>query len=570
MGGGNKLNIDRIVGPHQYGYGKRFGPQKCGNIIQQALLDGKVVIKSDCSNAFGSINRCKLAKMMFDSPNTKPLWRYLIQRYLKDTSFSVFDAVGNFVDILESSRGINQGDSAALLMFDFFVSDIRIERAIRTLQIHDDIYIICEREHLLNCIEQLVKYAHKKQLKLNVDKTKIITSLPIDTLPASIRHLVTTTPMKIGGVFVHPTLLPLHEQLISSETNYAAFMQLPHQHAMNVLQKALIPKWRYCLDASHPAIIAPLLDRVDLIQKQFLELVLKTTNSHRIPIIEEQLYESTSCGGLGFYKRREMRDHILEGTDSKSLKGLFGANSDWYSGLRPSIATHITNDMPVLTIAPHERFLHIENEAYSAQLALLLGTWTPHDFYCELNGNLTFEQNRDGAQAYTQHAFGCRSCVGGLWTTRHDHVHKGIASTMRHYHVTYSSEPKAWPYRTKSSNSGHDGPDGLLYIGSRLTWTDLAVVNQNYRESSSNLSVTHNAKLTQYSTALNNGVNVVPMVVSMHGALHPRFKQLLAQLAAISGKQLARDIRNIMGVRISEVTILFLNHIGLKKLIPGN
>jgi hypothetical protein len=112
---------------------------------------------------------------LFDNSSTKPLWRYFADRHADDTVFNIFDQTNNFVAFIKANVGINQGDTASLLLFDIFVSDCHrsIDNA-TDFQIHDDIYAACEPKDADATLQQLTNYVEKKGLTMNAAKTQIL------------------------------------------------------------------------------------------------------------------------------------------------------------------------------------------------------------------------------------------------------------------------------------------------------------------------------------------------------------------------------------------------------------
>lgn len=274
-----------VVGPRQFGYGKKHGTQKAAILLQEQLDQHKVIIKTDLANAFNSVPRALLAAFLFDNSNTKPLWRYFADRYADDTVFNVFDQTNNFVAFINANIGINQGDTASLLLFDIFVSDCHrsIDNA-TVFQIHDDIYAACEAKDADATVQQLTKYVEKKGLTMNAAKTQILCRSAED-IPAHLRHLAKSSAVKVGGIYIQPTPAPLDAKEAQQYSKFADFEKLPLQHQLGLWHHCLKPKWRYALDAAHPTIATTIIRQCwrDCLPHQPHQLTtLSMDNSSRI------------------------------------------------------------------------------------------------------------------------------------------------------------------------------------------------------------------------------------------------------------------------------------------------
>ena len=223
----SNVNAPKLVGKSQYGFGLSKGPQICAQRIQRYLSRGFVVVKTDVEDAFGTVDRRLLAAMLFDTPATKPLWRYFHMRYERYATHHVFGA--EYDGTIRSSVGLNQGDPISSFLFAFFVSDLRVPSAVEVMQIHDDTYVVTTPDKVDSCLSELQEYYRGKQLRLRPQKTKI--------LDGSMSFHV-----KIGEGYVHARGIPIPPATVEMFDFLPMLQQLPLQHSASARRIS----WRYC------------------------------------------------------------------------------------------------------------------------------------------------------------------------------------------------------------------------------------------------------------------------------------------------------------------------------------
>ena len=237
-------------------------------------------------NAFGTVDRRLLAAMLFDTPATKPLWRYFHMRYGRYATHHVFGA--EYDGTIRSSVGLNQGDPIYSFLFAFFVSDLRVPSAVEVMQIHDDTYVVTTTDKVDSCLSELQEYYRGKQLRLRPQKTKI--------LDGSM-----SSHVKIGGGYVHARGIPIPPETVEKFDFLPMLQQLPLQHSAYVLRQVVIPKWTSLLQSTDPRIVAPCLPMIQEAQRGFVRRILKAANSDTIPFDEHQIWAPATLGGLGLF-----------------------------------------------------------------------------------------------------------------------------------------------------------------------------------------------------------------------------------------------------------------------------
>lgn len=535
-----------IVGKFQYGYGKEHGTVLAAKKIQQYLDNGMTIVKSDVTNGFSSVPRDKIAKMLFDAPATKPLWNFFIQRYLDGPSTYLVNTGENGIEELCTSLGLNQGDTSSLLLFDFYVSDINIPCAVDLIQIHDDVYVVCNAMQAGTALDQLNKYFSHKQLSLNVGKTKILTPTP-HLIPRELNHLIITEHVKIGGGYIHPTQAPLPAAVLDSIAKIDYLREIPHHHAYTLLKKSCFKSWEYLVEATSHAVAADLVPRIIAEQKKFVKHILSTVDANTIPWDEEQLFEEPVTGGVGLFN-----------PDFRKFSWSLKQNAK----RRKELAT----STPIITIGPFHRHLTLDNETFATLLATLLTTWTPRKFWCKIEEKeMIFTMDRVGSEQFIHHAMTCSSCVSGLKTVRHDQMADAFLCAVKANRIAYVHEPKGWPMRTKPSNSGKDGPDGQLKLGEETVWLDFSVAKQAIKpDSHCAMEKRCSDKAREYLPATQKGFTVIPFVVSYFGAVQELASQLLMKMANKYGKKVVREVRNGIGAKLAVAMCYFRNNIELR------
>ena len=316
------------------------------------------------------MSRVKLTKLLHDTPATKGLWRYVADRYGETSSFYVYDDLNLFVDKIKANTGINQGDVAALLLFDIFVSDATTPVG-DIFQIHDDTYVACNPGEAREALTNLILYAERKGLHLNLAKTKILAPSAQLVSDPSLRCFVTSAPTKIGGVYIQAQPTALDREEINAFLNYGNLLSLPHQHIMVLLHFGLKPKWKYATEALTHELATPLVNAINSFQRGILQHILMTTSSNTIPPIEDQLVEDPHFGGLGFFKYSDERERILAATPNKQRKNhaVLKPKTTWFNELNEAAKESLTFPFPLVTCIPTDRCLRVDDYSYSAYIA---------------------------------------------------------------------------------------------------------------------------------------------------------------------------------------------------------
>lgn len=543
-----RLSTQLIVGDSQHGYKMRNGTQLAAKKIQAHLDAGRAVIKTDVSNAFGSVNRQMLASMMFDNHATKPLWAYFASRYLTTSTYMAFHKAQHIGEVT-TDTGIGQGDPFSLLMFDFFVSDAdkRIQSCEDIIQIHDDMYVAVNTHDIDEAMHQTMSYFHRKHLPINVSKTKILVK-DTTTIPQHLRKLIVTDHVLIGGGYVHAHHEPLSEAVLQLHRCATHLCKLPHQHAMTVLRSTLIPAWKYVMSSTHPEIVHPLIDSCINEQLKLVSHILATTQDVLRTESKEQLFTRTSHGGLGLYRPSSDTWHNLELPKAAKEPRCFRFNlekcvkNEWFSQL--PLSSQRALFMPyanAIDLRPEMQHLRLDNESYAAYVSYLLLSWQPKKFFCRMEAAMVNPQSHE---EMIDHVMTCSSCTGPNKTLRHDIIGDAWKDACKHSGVRYAHEPKHWPLRTKPSNSGKDGPDGVLYFGRQLMWLDFSIVHQKRNESRSNMQVAYTYKLRTYSDAREKKHDVRPVIFSATGAQHESTLAVLNRVRKEHGKIAVRNIAN--------------------------
>ena len=132
--------------------------------------------------------------------------------------------------------------------------------------------------------------------------------------------------------------------------------------------------------------------------------------------------------------------------------------------------------------------------------------------------------------------------------------------------IVYAAEPKAYPLRTKTSNGGKDGPDGMIFTRNHIAWLDFSIVHQEAADSHDNIKKGEIYKKNEYAPAEEVGIKVIPFVLSSFGAFGECAESLLKQLRDDFGAKVVRDIRNAIGAKLARSMALFLRHVDLQAL----
>lgn len=540
----------QLVGSSQWGYAVSNGPQRCAALLQTALDNGKCIIKTDVTNAFNSVDRKRLAALLFDIPAAKPLYRYFIDRYLQPTDVYVFDPIGQYLDTITSNVGLCQGDVLAPLLFDIYLSDAPDWlKPYTCYQIHDDLYVTCDASQVKKAMEKIEEFFTKKGLSLNPSKTQIVGE--------------TTTSIVVGGIPISTLKTPCS---LPHLTSVPHLDELPLQCQV-AITRCLQMSWKYTLEATPKYLLTTLTSDIARFQERLLERLITPAGGDKTLVDQRQLYERPKFGGLGF-------------TDCTQIPSIFNAEgayvkptvastktppqpSQWYKSLEKGVAMGISTPFPLLTLVPVDKVLKISDNDYSAYIVTLLNCLKPKPFKCKLKGE-TLDLS---ASEYLYHHLTCISCPGGLRTFRHDLINEAMASVLRRHGASTQLEPDGWFLRTKPSHAGHDGPDMLISWGPDTLWTDMYVVNthphrMNSKPPIARINDAYAGKLSIYAAALESNVSVFPLGFSHLGVPLQSMRPFLSIIKS-HARAAVRELHNICAVKAAIALGLFFKRISL-------
>ena len=268
-------NKDQSLQSIQLGLGTKAGCQAATFILQTALLEGKIILKADCSNAFNCIWRDTFLRPLYADAKYRPIWPLLRLSYQSASYLVLPDGT-----TILATEGTRQGGGESSFTFGKALEGISEkfdQDGVRYVQIVDDIFAIIEPtkfniDNLLYTIQRLEVCLSTYGLKMNVGKTEILCPLEME-LPTTVADLRATTgvaPNKVlatsnvclGAVL---TLLPPQSpDCLGSVVSCLAskvFKKLRHFDTMDNLQVSLhlqhlifqtsvIPSLEYMLTAT--------------------------------------------------------------------------------------------------------------------------------------------------------------------------------------------------------------------------------------------------------------------------------------------------------------------------------
>jgi hypothetical protein len=242
--------------------------------------------------------------------------------------------------------------------------------------------------------------------------------------------------------------------------------------------------------------------------------------------------------------------------------------SDWFLALNGATQKAVTFTHPVVTLLPTSPWLRLNDNSISAYITTLLDAWPTRRIRCDQAPDpIDIPNTNQGSHDIQRHLLGCSSCSGCPKTFRHDIINQAIAATLRRHGAIYVEEPKNWPLRTKTSNSGRDGPDGMVHLGTSIFWTDIAIASQDASNTHSAMTRIYNEKLRTYQPAADLNIDVPSAVFSHLGAFAAQCKKFEEKVRELSSKAW-RELNNIAGVRLANFFFLtlglFIKHCATK------
>jgi hypothetical protein len=170
----------------QYGAGCPGGADRALQFLRASLSAQQsawperapVVLALDFANAFNSIDRALVARLLFADRRLEPLWRPFATSYSSPSLLMLYDR-GRLAGALESQSGVRQGDSTSALAFAHAVQPL-YEAAVQDLvdvaaaADADDLAVVGPLEDVLEVFDRVKSIAPQYHLILRPDKCRLL------------------------------------------------------------------------------------------------------------------------------------------------------------------------------------------------------------------------------------------------------------------------------------------------------------------------------------------------------------------------------------------------------------
>jgi hypothetical protein len=321
-------NVMRSLFPTmQYGANQSCGTERALHLIRTARthINKGITIKIDIENAFNTLSRSHIAKVLYARPELSHLWRLFDFAYGKPSPLIMYER-GEARAQLESAKGVRQGDALGSFLFCLAIQpalqqsrgSTRSSRCL-TVAFVDDATIIGSTADALNVFQRLRAAFAEIGLSLAVSKCSVMfNGAAAETMPGHDRDQVRRAGLSVVNQMVamgcciseDDTLIHKWTKGLLAEAE-AQCRQLAHpamrtQCAMLLLRMSMNARMDFIIRALPPQHSLPLM-------KDFDELVMQTF--FRIAEIEppddaaererltHRLQLPTSMGGLGLISK---------------------------------------------------------------------------------------------------------------------------------------------------------------------------------------------------------------------------------------------------------------------------
>ena len=301
-----------LLRPHQLGVGVRRGCEAAVHAVRRFVSSpssgGKVLLKIDMSNAFNSIRRDSILRLVKE--HVPLLYPMTWQAYSRPSRLSF----GN--DEIASEEGVQQGDALGPFYFSLGIMDL-IKGCDSELNIWylDDGTIAGDIETVLSDLKHIIDAASALGLKINSSKCELSLIGPHadpEVVLQSFRSLapdIIMTPLDNLSLLGAPILPPALADSLSKKLQDLKRMVLnlnsldSHDGYFLLKNCFAIPKLTYLLRAS-PCFLRPdILSRYDVIIRDALESIL---NVQLLDRSWEQACLPVGLGGIGVRRASDL------------------------------------------------------------------------------------------------------------------------------------------------------------------------------------------------------------------------------------------------------------------------
>ena len=535
----------KILLPLQFGCMAENGCEQIVHDLRRFLSSAGIANASfltiDCVNAFNSISRAEIARILYRDPKLRPLWAIFDMLYSVPgellTKTKTADGLLNQTFL--SQEGTRQGDPLAGFFFCLALQPLLMELradypAVRTLAYMDDVTMYSSSTlDLARAFLHFEIGAAKIGLKINFSKCELYG--PEDN-PAISGRGVPYNPfgIKVLGAFISHNpeaekeflrrLMDKHKCLAER------LSQMPFEIAYPIAEKCFVPRMGYYLRTHHPESSEQAADFFD---ELILDIVMKKMGVSTLTSNELfQLHLPRRHGGFGLMSARLIATIAWECARTSTDASCTPKDQHTETEM---LAREIVGYLP-----PRLRKALAERAKDSAWMdACLL---KEHDFTSAMRSRLgrfgTMSNVRrccPGCRtpfeglSLVEHLLRCARVPGYNASTRHCNTAAFFVSLAYERGLPIQREPRDYRRINKKRECG---PDFAFYSDmSERTVVDLTFVG---RSSTRDVSQREKGKIATYGDqAAKAHEKFIPAVMSIFGHASSKTRQLLYDMAGI-------------------------------------
>ena len=469
---------DKRPSENQYAIGTKDGAKrivhKVKDFIQRKGKQHSAVLRFDVSNAYGTMSRTLLQKLMETADH--PLRQYFRLVYGRKSHIAVFGPEGK-TDFIPLGEGVKQGDATSSLLFclgvdvalgelNKFLSDNGIYAEIYMYM--DDLTICVDVEHADLVSKAAIAALNKIGFKVNEDKSKILTDMVGQFVLPRCSHEEMFIILGANIAESAAAYKQFTDNLLERQAQYFDLFKRVSLHPQAVCTLLRIcghPRIHYFCATTPPDEMKPVTEFFDQQVKAMVEQLLDPTGLTEVPagILHDDL-------GFGAPHYSKYCGDIFNETKRVSLE------NDPRSACVPlTTRNHQSNQTDAQADAAwmfFDRANSLTGTQFSTALAIRLGVMPRklqiHGSKC----NCGYLYTTDAHDTF-DHIFTCDLATPIGHSTRHNRVRDAIVTTCRLFGITVTKEPTCFTYP-----DGHARrPDVLLHTQPQSVAIDVSLTS---------------------------------------------------------------------------------------------
>ena len=541
------------VSPHQFAIGTSNGHVRIVHKVKHDIKSNPtcVAIRFDMKNAFGEMPRHQIYEALKTRDCT--LQQYYNLVYGNNSYIAIYGK-NTEPHLHEMTDGVKQGDATSSFLFCAAL-DIALNNTQRTFDIMgisakiyaymDDITITTETAQADKAVKATICSLTNIGMKVNEDKSKILSKMEGNyTLPTVHHH--DDEPFVVLG-----------SNLNQSQTSRTKFEDLAIQKQerfFDILEKANLhpqieftllricgcPRIQYLCETTEPEDTARIANFFDSKIGQRISWLIDPDGQTQLNT--EQLYTTTGLGLPNYTFNRHKLFTVFQ---------KFALQNEIQT---PRVSLY--NDTTISTTRRDSQidaqwlFFEARNHLTPAQfttaLAIRIGTLPS---FLHITGNkCNCGYVYSDPDSTTSHILRCDMATPITHTIRHNRVRDGIATTLRSYGLTTTTEPRCFTYDSGKSQR----PDIMVHTQPCATVTDVSLVDEEV-----NLKTIEDEKIKIHQKTINkqNGL-FIPLVMHTRGTIGLKGEQFIRMtckaVLPVFQKALHRELHHCIAIEAAK------------------